>query len=111
MEETKKIWGKEVIIVNCNKYCGKLLVLNMGAESSIHYHKEKQETFCCLEGEAGLTIEDSNHVLTPLSQPKTIYPGQQHQFIGIISSVIIEISTHHDDSDVVRLTSSKVKDL
>lgn len=107
MKEVPKVWGKEVIIVNCDKYCGKLLVLNMGAQSSIHYHGEKQETFYCLEGQVGLMIQGRDHMLNPFSRPKTIYPGQKHQFVGIISSIIIEVSTHHDDSDVVRLTESK----
>ena len=44
-KEVKKVWGKELWIVNCDKYCGKLLYLDKGATSSYHYHKEKQETF------------------------------------------------------------------
>jgi len=107
MKEVKKVWGKELIIVNCDKYCGKLLHLDKGAESSYHYHKKKQETFYCLKGQVALTIEGRDYMLNPYSRPKTIEPGQLHSFTGLADSVIIEISTHHDDSDVYRETKSK----
>ena len=53
MKEVKKVWGKEVWIANCPKYCGKLLYLDEGAVSSMHYHREKQETFYALSGQVG----------------------------------------------------------
>ena len=110
MEEIKKVWGKELVIANCDEYCGKLLYLDKGAKSSYHYHKQKQETFYCIDGQAALTIEGKDYMLNPFSRPKTIRPGQKHSFMGIANSVIIEISTHHDDSDVVRLTQSEASE-
>lgn len=107
LKDVKKAWGKELWIVNCPQYCGKLLYLDKGAESSIHYHKEKQETFYSLQGTAGLTIDGKDYMLTPFSRPKTVKPGQRHSFTGITDAVIIEISTYHDDKDIVRLTESK----
>ena len=107
MKEVKKVWGKELIVVNCDKYCGKILYLDQGAKPSLHYHKEKQETFYCLEGQVALTIEGKDYMLNPFSRPKTIKPGQLHNFTGLTNAVIIEISTHHDDQDVYRLTKSK----
>lgn len=105
--EVPKVWGTEKIIVNCPLYCGKLLYLDKGAESSYHYHQQKQETFYCLEGQTGLTIEGRDYMLNPSSRAKTIKPGQRHSFKGITKAIIIEFSTHHDDRDVVRLTQSK----
>ena len=107
LKEVKKAWGRELRIVNCPQYCGKLLYLDEGAESSMHYHKEKQETFYSLQGTAGLIIDEKDHMLTPFSRPKTIKPRQCHSFTGITDAVIIEISTYHDDKDIVRLTESK----
>ena len=107
LKEVKKAWGRELWIVNCLEYCGKLLCLDEGAESSIHYHKEKQETFYCLEGQVGLMIEGRDYMLNPFSRPKTVKPGQRHSFTGLSSSVIIEISTHHNNKDDFRLTESK----
>jgi len=102
----EKVWGNEEWIVNCDSYCGKLLRLNKGAASSLHYHKQKQETFYALEGQVALTIEGRDYMLNPYSRPKTIMPLEKHQFHGLTDAVILEISTYHDDTDVVRLTES-----
>ena len=46
-------------------------------------------------------------MLNPYSRPKTIYPTQRHQFIGLSDAVIIEVSTEHREDDVVRLSESQ----
>jgi len=106
MREIPKVWGKEKIIVNNDEYCGKLLCLDKGATSSLHYHKTKQETFYALEGQVALTIDGKEYILNSYSKPRTILPNQKHSFFGISDSIIVEISTHHDDKDVVRLSKS-----
>lgn len=108
MKEVKKVWGKELWLVNCPSYCGKLLYLDKGGVSSMHYHKVKQETFYALSGQTGLHIAGKDYMLNPASRPKTVYPKQEHQLIGFSDGIIVlEISTHHDDNDVVRLSASK----
>lgn len=108
MKEVKKVWGKEEWIVNCPLYCGKLLYLDKGAVSSLHYHPKKRETFFALSGQTALTIEGKDYMLNPASRPKTIYPKQKHQFSGLSEGIVIlEISTHHEEGDVVRLTESQ----
>lgn len=102
-----KVWGEEWWLVNNDKYCGKLLKVDRGAESSLHYHPVKQETFYCLDGQVGLIISGKSYMLGPYSRPKTIMPLEAHMFTGLIKSVILEISTHHDDNDVVRLSESR----
>ena len=101
-----KKWGEELWLVNNDKYCGKLLMLKKGAESSYHCHKIKQETFYCLEGAAKLKVEGEDYDLVSSARPKTILPGEFHSFKGYAPTVILEISTHHDDSDVERQTES-----
>ena len=54
-ERHDHIWGYELWIENNEKYCSKLLIMNMGFESSWHYHKRKDETFAVLEGQVSLT--------------------------------------------------------
>ena len=106
--EIPKVWGREIIIVNNELYCGKFLCLDNGAISSMHYHKTKRETFYALSGQTGLHIAGKDYMLNPYSRPKTIYPRQAHQFIGLSDDIVIlEISTYHSDNDVVRLTQSK----
>ena len=108
IKEVDKVWGIEVWVVNCPLYCGKLLFLDKGATSSLHYHPKKQETFFALSGQTALTIEGKDYMLNPASRPKTIYPKQKHQFTGLSEDIIIlEISTQHEEEDVVRLTQSQ----
>ena len=101
-----KVWGEEIWLVNNDRYCGKLLVVNKGAECSYHYHPKKKETFYCLEGYGTLIVNGKEELLAPFSRPKTIEPGDKHKFIGITPLVIIEVSSFHDDEDVVRLSES-----
>lgn len=102
-----KVWGEELWLVNSDKYCGKLLTINRGAESSYHYHKQKEETFYCLYGQVGLTVEDQGYELNPFSSPKTIEAGEKHSFTGLMDSVLLEVSTPHSEDDVYRLSESK----
>ena len=41
-EEHKKAWGKEIWMVNNDKYCGKLLCFNKKSKFSMHYHLIKE---------------------------------------------------------------------
>jgi len=103
----EKVWGSELWIVNNDKYCCKYLYLNKGAVSSYHRHLQKTETFLCTKGNVSLTIEGKKYNLDPLAEPITIEPNEYHKFEGLENSVILEVSTHHDDSDVERLEESK----
>lgn len=107
VKTVKKVWGQEDWIVNCDEYCGKFLRLNKGATSSYHYHRIKKETFYCINGQVVLTVNGRDYMLNQFSRPKTILPGQTHKFRGITSAVILEISSHHNDNDVVRITESE----
>ena len=46
----KKGWGHEYIFATNDKYCGKLLNFNKGAMFSMHFHKEKDESWFVNEG-------------------------------------------------------------
>ena len=45
-----KGWGYEKWIVNCEKYCGKLLFIAKGKKCSWHYHRKKDEVFYVQSG-------------------------------------------------------------
>ena len=102
-----KVWGTEVWLLNTPKYCAKLLHILKGAESSIHLHPIKEESFVCVEGQVALMIDGKDYMLSEFSRPKTIFPKQKHQFIGITDALLLEVSTHHDDKDVIRFSESK----
>jgi quercetin dioxygenase-like cupin family protein len=104
----EKVWGEEIILVNCEQYCAKLLIIDPKAEMSYHYHIKKTETFYCLEGYSTLRSDGRNYVMAPFTRPKTIPAGTKHMVIGHDEPcIILEVSTHHSDEDSVRETCSK----
>ncbi len=105
--QVKKVWGYELWLVNNDEYCGKLLLIDRDAESSYHRHKKKRETFYCFGGQVTLTVEGKDYELSPMARAKTILPGEYHKFKAACKSVLIEISTHHEDDDSYRQTASK----
>ncbi len=107
LKTIEKVWGEEIVLVNSKKYCSKLLVIDKNAESSYHYHKNKQETFYAIEGYVTLTVEGKDYMLAPFTRPKTIECGDRHKFRGDTTAVILEVSTYHDERDVYRLSESK----
>lgn len=102
MKIVDKDWGREIWIVNCDKYCGKILELDGGYISSYHCHKIKQETFYCLEGIFILKLEGEEAPMIVGGEPVTIFPGQYHSFRSAVGAKILEISTEHREDDVVR---------
>lgn len=104
--EVLREWGRELWVVNCEEYCGKLLYIPKGATSEYHFHKKKKETFYCLSGQVALLIEGREIILAPLSGPVTLQPKERHSFHGNTNSIILEISTHHSEDDSLMLTKA-----
>lgn len=109
-EMHKKVWGREEWIVNTDKYCGKILELNKGYRCSMHYHKNKDETFYILGGEVLLELNGSSRVMKK-GDIQRIEPWIKHRFTGLKKSKIIEFSTHHEEEDSYRETQSGKVDL
>ena len=103
----EKKWGEEIWLVNNDLYCAKLLCLEENWECSYHCHPKKQETFMCIEGYVTLNIEGKDYALYPFTRAKTIFPGEKHKFRGMTSAVILEVSSHHEDDDVIRFSESR----
>jgi mannose-6-phosphate isomerase-like protein (cupin superfamily) len=104
----EKGWGQELWIVNNDKYCGKILKFNAGSKFSMHYHIEKEETFYVLKGHLVLNYFD---LANAEIKSEHLYCGDvidipqcnPHKLEAIEDSSIIEISTHHEDSDSYRI--------
>jgi mannose-6-phosphate isomerase len=45
-------WGEEILIAQGDGYIGKKLLMKAGKAGGLQYHREKEETFMLLEGEA-----------------------------------------------------------
>ena len=105
-EEHKKAWGKEVWMANTEKYCGKLLYVEKARISSIHYHKNKDETFYVLKGKIFMEVDSVKSVMKE-GDSLRIKPGIKHRFGGLgEENIMIEISTHHEEDDSYRDTQS-----
>jgi len=92
-------------MANTDKYCGKILELKKNCFCSIHYHKEKDETFYVLDGKIKLELFGETKILKK-GESIHLKPYTLHRFTGIEDSKIIEISTHHEDSDSYRVKKS-----
>ncbi len=101
-----KLWGYEKWLENNDKYCCKLLSLNKGYQCSLHYHKDKDEMFMVTKGHVRL---EKNGEILHLREGAFVRlePGTIHRFTGLEDSVIMEVSTHHDEGDSFRLEESK----
>ena len=108
MQIIPKAWGSEHVYFNEPEYCKKHLHVNPGWQCSLHMHPIKKETFSVLTGIVYLEVDGRELKLTPYDNHVTIEPMTPHRFRAIdCHAVIEEISTHHDDSDVIRLEESR----
>jgi quercetin dioxygenase-like cupin family protein len=104
----EKGWGGEYIFATNDKYCGKLMYFKKGAKFSMHFHSEKDETWCVLEGQFQV-----NYIDTATSKPysKTLTEGDTwhnppllpHQLVCIREGIIVEVSTPDSVEDNYRI--------
>lgn len=109
MKRVDKAWGSEEWVVNEPEYCMKRMRLDIGAFCSIHRHPVKKETFIVETGMVRLEVVLLGRVTTFSLKPGSVFTipaGRWHRFYGIDNSMFLEVSTHHDDTDVERLTHS-----
>lgn len=108
MDKVKKLWGHEVVYVNNEMYCFKKLVLKKGYQSSLHFHKEKDETFVIVHGKILLEHDGKKSVHTK-NETIRIKPNERHRFRSITpKSAFYEVSTHDKPEDSIRIEPSKV---
>jgi len=116
-------WGYQVRMVNedvyckCGTlagYCAKLLVLENDTPGSYHYHKIKDETFVVLVGVVemkktrvnigGARVDLERTWPMRVGNVLNLQPFQAHQMKALeVPSVILEVSTHDDDGDIVKI--------
>lgn len=104
----QKGWGHEIVIINNEKYCGKILHFNKDAKFSMHYHIKKTETWYVQSGKFTFKwINTSNaDILTEELLPGDIITnniGEPHQIICNEEGDIFEVSTTHYDEDSYRV--------
>lgn len=114
----RKKWGMERWLHNGSDYCVKILELQPGFQSSLHWHKKKNETFVVVAGRVKLEVmigfqtpDIVPHIKTIYLKPyqhHTLHAGTPHRFTALEGpAVIVEASMEHDDRDVYRLEESR----
>ena len=103
-----KGWGSELIWVTNDKYCGKFMNFDKGSKFSMHFHKEKDESWYVLTGEFAI-----NYIDTKNAKVYTHYllsgdtwrnpPLQPHQIVCIKEGSILEVSTPDSIEDNYRV--------
>ena len=110
-KEVAKDWGYELWLVNNKEedYCGKILYINEGCSTSMHFHSKKHETFYILQGTLRVDVIDTDSTEVDIH---SIAEGESfvmerncpHKLIAQDGPVkFIEISTFHEDSDSYRV--------
>lgn len=108
----EKSWGYEIIWATNEKYCGKLLCFNHpGSKTSMHFHKNKDETWFVNSGVFKLRFVDlatGNIKEGIIKEGDVVHnpPLQPHQLEALTSDAIIfEVSTEDDIEDIYRIPS------
>jgi quercetin dioxygenase-like cupin family protein len=104
----EKGWGKEIIFVNNDEYCGKILCFDKGKKFSMHYHLLKKETWYVSKGKFILIWIDTKNGTTyteylNVGDIITNNRGEPHQLIALEDSEVFEVSTKHYDNDSYRI--------
>lgn len=109
-----KSWGWEEWIVNNDMYCGKRLHFTVaGGGTSMHFHMRKHETMYIESGTFLITTIDpvkAEKVFHYLNEGESVVINQgtvhRIQCTGFgpkDEAVLVEFSTHHEDSDSYRV--------
>jgi mannose-6-phosphate isomerase-like protein (cupin superfamily) len=110
MGKVDKGWGYEIIWASNNNYAGKILVFDRaGAKFSMHFHKEKDETWFVNAGKFKLRWIDTK---TATVYEKELNEGDvwhnpplmPHQLEAVVAnSMIFEVSTADSVDDNYRI--------
>ena len=97
-----KYWGSIETITN-GAYTGKRLFFRKGEHSSLHFHCAKMETYFIHSGRLLIRLRagrgEDRFFELPAGYTLNIPPGLMHQNGALEDTVIMEISTHDEDSD------------
>lgn len=97
-EIINKGWGYEIQIINTDKYCSKILHFNAGAQSSLHYHIDKYETWYITKGSIKITgvnpdSAEEYELIVDEGKMVDIPRGTIHQVFAFTDTDIFEVST------------------
>jgi mannose-6-phosphate isomerase-like protein (cupin superfamily) len=101
-----KPWGMEIWFINTEFYSWKMIVCvhhKWSSNGRYHYHGVKDETFFVKSGILELDINEKSYIIHPQKTIR-VKPYHRHRFRSITPScVFYEVSTHHDETDSIRI--------
>ena len=104
-----KGWGYEKWIVNCEKYCGKILFLAKGKKCSWHYHRKTDEVFYVQSGAIKIyygwddKIELASVAVLERGDKLHVPIRLKHRMVALEDTELFEFSTEHFDEDSYRI--------
>lgn len=101
----EKVWGTERYITNTALYCAKRLTVRPGYICSEHRHDIKTESFYVEKG-TGIIALEGFITKVNVGDLVQIPRGRWHAFATATGMELLEVSTHHEDSDVERQSES-----
>lgn len=104
----EKKWGHELIWCSTDKYCGKMLNFKTGSKFSMHFHREKDETWHVISGKFLVKWIDTTDASV---YEKDLNPGDTwhnppllpHQIFCLEEGTIVEVSTPDSVEDNYRV--------
>lgn len=104
----EKGWGSELIFATNDLYCGKLLNFNTGAKFSMHFHREKDETWHVLSGHFEVCTIDTRTADIEVHELRVgdswhNPPLLPHQIICLEAGTLVEVSTPDSVEDNYRV--------
>jgi mannose-6-phosphate isomerase-like protein (cupin superfamily) len=103
-----KGWGHELIWATNDRYCGKMMHFNTGARFSMHFHREKEETWYIQSGKfvvKWINTANAEQLEQQLAAGETWHnpPCMPHQLICLEEGTVIEVSTPDSVEDNYRV--------
>jgi mannose-6-phosphate isomerase-like protein (cupin superfamily) len=103
-----KGWGHELIWATNDHYCGKMMHFNTGARFSMHFHREKEETWYIQSGKflvKWINTANAEQREQELTAGETWHnpPCMPHQLICIEEGTVVEVSTPDSVEDNYRV--------
>lgn len=90
-------WGSEVLIAHTPQYIGKVLYMHPGSAGGLQFHRTKVETFHLFSGEAVVTTDRGDGILTDIrmvaGESYHIPAGAVHKVTAVTRCVFFECST------------------
>jgi len=106
IEESKRPWGKYIVIEDCPNYKLKKITVDPGQRISYQYHKKRSESWTITEG-SGEVIIDGEKISVNYGDIIKINTGSKHRVINNSSSILefIEVQTgsYFGEDDIVRI--------